>query len=464
MRVIIRGIKNAFRNTIRTVSVTLILALSIGLALVMLLSYQTVQSKITAVTDSVGNTITVNPAGSQGFQGGGEPLTDADATAIKGLAHVVTTTETLGDRLTPSTDTNLVSAIDAGTLGARAGRQDERRFSGGEFAGGTSSADGAPVTTQTFTIPIMVTGVSDPSTAITGTTKLTSGALFAVNSTDNVAILGSTLATKNNLTVGSTFTAYSGTTIKVVGIFDAGNEFANSGLYMPLKKVQTLSAQVGQSTEITVIADNINNVDSVVSAIQDKLGSSTVDVTSTKDQADSAVAPLENIKSISLYSLIGALVAGAVITLLIMMMIVRERRREIGVLKAIGSSNVGIVTQFISESLVLTLMGSVVGMILGVVLSNPVLNVLVNNSNSDATATSTVSAFGGRTGGAVRIAQFGTQFGSNVRGALTNLHATVGFSVILYGFLAAILIAIIGSAIPALLIAKVKPAEVMRAD
>ena len=36
-------------------------------------------------------------------------------------------------------------------------------------------------------------------------------------------------------------------------------------------------------------------------------------------------------------------VAGAIIIFLTMMMIVRERRREIGVLKAIGASNVNVV-------------------------------------------------------------------------------------------------------------------------
>ena len=436
MGVLLRGAKNAFRNTIRTVSVTLILALTIGLALIMLLSYQTVQAKITNVKQSVGTTVTVNPAGAQGFQGGGEPLTEDELTTIKGVANVGSASAVLEDRLTAGTDNNLVSAIDAGTLG--------RRFNGG--GGGQGG------TTRTFTPPIMVTGVSDTSTL-----KLTSGALFAADSGDNVAVLGTTLASKNNLSVGSTFTAYA-QTFKVVGIYDAGNEFANAGLYMPIKTVQTLSGQAGQISSITVEASSIDTVDSVVASIKSRVGTDKVDVTSNKDQADSAIAPLENIRSISLYSLIGSLVAGAIITLLIMMMIVRERRREIGVLKAIGSSNVGIVAQFVSESLVLTLMGSVIGMVLGVLLSNPVLKVLVSNNSSDSAAPTTI----GR--GGSRFVQFGSQLGGGVRNAITNLHATVGIDIIFYGFLAAIVIAIIGSAIPAWLIAKIKPAEVMRAE
>ena len=61
----------------------------------------------------------------------------------------------------------------------------------------------------------------------------------------NVALIGNSLATKNNLSVGSTFTAYNSTTIKVVGIFDAGNTFGNNQVIMPLATVQTLSGQAG---------------------------------------------------------------------------------------------------------------------------------------------------------------------------------------------------------------------------
>ncbi|HUD20957.1 MAG TPA: FtsX-like permease family protein [Candidatus Saccharimonadales bacterium] len=449
MGTIIRGIKNAFRNSLRTLSVVLILALSIGLALIMLLSYQTVKGKIASVQGSIGNTITVTPAGAQGFQGGGEPLTTDQVTTVSQIANVTKVTSTLQDRLTAGTDTNLVSAIDAGTLG--------NRFRDNSGTGSTTPpSNGSSNSTRTFTPPITVSATTDPNSLVSGSTTLTSGALFDAASTDNVAIVGSALATKNNLTVGSTFTAYS-KTVTVVGIFDAGNEFANAGMYMPMSTLQTLSNQAGQVSEAVVTVNTIGNVDSTVAAIKDKLGTTVADVTSDQSAAQSAIAPLENIKSISLYSLTGSLLAGAVITLLIMMMIVRERKREIGVLKAIGSSNVSVVMQFVYESLVLTIIGAAVGVILGVLLSNPVLKVLVNNSTSTAT-----TATGGR--GFARIAQVGGQFGGNLRGAVSNLHATVGTSIILYGLLAAVVIAIVGSAIPAFLIAKVRPAEAMRAE
>ncbi len=131
-----RGVKNAFRNTIRSISITAILALTIALALVMLLSLKAVDARIDDVKSSVGNTLTVSPAGARGFQGGGEPLTAAEITKIQNTAHVKSVASTLQDRWTTegqtaptrpdgSTDssgsTSLQSAIDPGTLGNRFG-------------------------------------------------------------------------------------------------------------------------------------------------------------------------------------------------------------------------------------------------------------------------------------------------------------------------------------------------------
>ncbi|MCX6811723.1 MAG: FtsX-like permease family protein, partial [Candidatus Berkelbacteria bacterium] len=220
------------------------------------------------------------------------------------------------------------------------------------------------------------------------------------------------------------------------------------------KTLQSISDQAGKINSITVEADSIDNVASLTSEIKSKLGD-IVDVTSQQDSSQSAIKPLENIKTISFYSLIGSLLAGTVIIFLTMVMIVRERRREIGVLKAIGASNIIVVTQFTVESLVLTLLSSVVGIILGLVLSNPVLKVLVNNSSSTSQA-------GGPAGGGARGMMM--QFGMSAQGALRDLHAIVGWEIIIYGLLAAVIIAFLGSAIPSFVIAKVRPAEVLRSE
>jgi putative ABC transport system permease protein len=455
MSTVVRGARNAFRNTIRTGGVTVILALSVGLALVMFLSLKAVNSRIQSVKSSIGNTVTISPAGARGFEGGGEPLTQGQIDSVKSLAHVTKVTSSLDDRLQPTTDTNLASAIDPGTLGNRF------RNRGGNFGGqsGQTGQNGnsAP---QTFTIPITVNGVGEVTAAAVNASslKFTSGSAIDATSTANVADIGTGLATKNSLRVGSTFT-YGGATVTVSGIFDAGNTFANAGIIMPIAAVQALSGQAGQISMATATVDDISNVSAITTAIKNKLGD-TADVVSQQDQATSVIAPLQNIQSLALYSLIGALVAGSVITFLTMLMTVRERRREIGVLKAIGASNIKIVGQFVSESLTLTGMGAVLGVLGGLLLANPILKLLVTNAVTTA-GLGGGGAFGGGGRGFARV--IGGSIGGG-RAALQTLQATIGLDVLLYGLLAAVLIAVLGSAIPSWLIAKVRPAEVMRGE
>ncbi len=437
MSFIARGAKNAFRNPVRTGSIVIILGLSVGLAITMLLSRQAVDNRINSVKSSIGNTINVSPAGAQGFEGGGEPLTSAQVTKITQTAHVTSVVSQLQARLA-TTDTSLVSSIDAGTLG--------RRNRGGDGTGPGGN----------FTPPVTATGTTDATSSQGTVIKLTSGSTIDAASNDNVALIGAALATKNNLTVGSTFTAY-GTPVTVKGIYDTGTRFGGNTVLFPLATLQRLSGQPSDVTSATVKVDSITNVAATTAAIKTSLGDA-ADVTSAQDTSQQALQPLENIRGITLFSLIGALAAGGVITFLTMIMIVRERRREIGVLKAIGASNYKIVTQFVSEALVLTLLGSVVGVAVGALISNSVVNVLVSAN----TATASSGGFGGgmRGGGG----GFGRALLGGGQNIINNIHTAIGYDILVYGLLGAVIIAVLGSAIPAFLIAKVRPAEVMRGE
>jgi putative ABC transport system permease protein len=455
-----RGIKNAYRNTIRTVSIVLILSISFGLALVMLLSVQAVNKRTASVSQSVGTTITVTPAGSQGFNGGGNPLTTADVNKIAATANVTSVVTSVSDRLSNSSSTSnspfggstsggttsLKSSISPGSLGRR-------------FGGGTSSSGGA---VANFSLPVTVTGSTQPlSATVLGASSvtLTSGTAISGTSSADVADVGTSLAKKNDLKVGSTFTAYK-KTFTVEGIYTTNSEFTDGGFVVPLKTLQTLSGISG----VTTATANVNTIDHLSTAatkIQSVLGTSVATVTTGQTDDATIISSLDSIKTIAVYSLIGALVAGAIILFLSMLMIVRERRREIGILKAFGSSNGGVVRLFTTEALTLTAMGALGGIILGVLLSNPVLQVLVNNTSSTSSTNPTrgVGFGGGRPGGVGTASPIG--FGHST---LTDLHAAVGFNILIFGVLAAIVIAVVGSAIPSYIIAKVRPAEVLRGE
>jgi len=465
MNVFSRGIRNAFRNGIRTFAIVGMLGLIIGLALAMLLAHQAVGQKIASVQKSIGNTITVTPAGIQGFEGGGNPLTTSQIAKITSVAHVTSVTSSLEDRLN-SSDTNLVSAITAGSFGQR-----QARIGAGFSANGTSgstatSGGGQTPSFANFTPPVTVVGTTTPLTGVTdnsgGNVTLKSGKSFDGTKDAEVALVGATLATKNNLKVGSTFTAYS-TTFTVVGIFDAGNTFSNNQVIMPLPTVQRLSDQTGDITSATVYIDNATNLNSATSAISKDLGSAAT-VTNTADETKSTLSSLQNIQNVSLFTLIGAASVAAAVILLTMIMIVRERRREIGVLKAIGGSNIRVMLQFTVESITLTVLAALIGVIIGSIAATPVTKLLANNSTSSTTTTTSVAGPGGGGGfgggGGIRA-----RFDNNsVTEGVKNLKANVNGSIVLDGLGSAILIAMIGSTAAAGLIAKVRPAEVMRVE
>lgn len=459
MNIISRGIRNAFRNTVRSGSIIIILALSIGLVIAMLAARQAVQDKIASVKANTGNTITVSPAGVRGFDGGGNPLTSDQLAKVAKISHVRKVVETLNDRLT-SSNTSLKSGIDPGSLGNR------NANNSGVGAGPTmvfhsADEDSTSGGTTTFTMPVTITGTNDESAIKTeGSTSLTwkSGKMFDTSKEANVAVVGTQIADKNSLSVGSTFTAYS-TTFTVVGIYDAGNIFNNDGVYIPLSTLQKLSSQSGDITSATVTVDSSDNLTSVTNTIKSQLGSA-ADVTNSADIATATTKPLESVASIALFSLIGAVIAGAIIILLTMIMVVRERRREIGVMKAIGASNIVIMWQFVVEAITLTAIALVVGTGIGVAAATPLTNALVSN---DSTSTSS-GASDTQMGGGRRVMSFGGpgQFGQASRKAIENIQASVGGATLAEGAALALVIAVLGSAAPSLMISKIKPADAMR--
>lgn len=454
MNVITRGAKNALRSPLRTGAIVLMLAVSIGLILAMLVARSSVDSKIAEVKASTASDVIVNPAGVQGGLGGGDALTADMVTTMSKTAHVTGVTSTLRDQL-GSSDTNLTPSLELGNLGKRF-----QRFE--SSGGGTSSGPvmiqgdgGGRAAPQPRT---SVTGTTDPNSVSNsgGTLKLTSGTMIDGKSSDLVALIGTKLAAKNNLAAGGTFTAY-GQTITVKGIYDTGNEFEDSGIIMPLATVQNLTSQAGAVSNATIHVDSSENVQGVVSALTSSL-SGKADVTSEADRVANSLEPLQGISSLALGGVIAATIAGAAIILLAMVMIVRERRREIGVIKAIGGTNFKVIVQFMTEAMTLTIIGAIVGLAIGVAASGPITQSLVSNQSNSPGRPALSQSNGGTRSASPRM--FFQGAGNSVR----QVTSTLTPQIFMLSIGITLLIAIFGSAVPAWLIARVRPAEVLRTE
>jgi putative ABC transport system permease protein len=287
-------------------------------------------------------------------------------------------------------------------------------------------------------------GTTQPLGVITdlnANVTLTKGKSVDGTKANNQALISKTMAKKNHLDIGDTFTAY-GQTLTVAGIFTSNTEAGNNMVIVSLATLQQLSGNAHAVTEAVATVDSISNITSVTANVKKRLGTS-ADVTNSKQTVQNAIAPLQSIASISTYSLIGAVAAGSIIVLLTMVMIVRERRREIGIMKAIGFSNLRIMGQFAAEALTFTAMGSVVGFGLGVLGGSPVTHTLVNKSGNS-----------GASGGHMLI--------NNTIQGVTNVQAQIGVAIMAEGIGAVLIIALVGSAVASFFSSHIKPAEVLR--
>jgi len=102
MSTVSRGIRNAFRNRTRSVSIVLILGLVSGLAFVMLIAHRSVNAKAATALSSVGNTVTIGPPGYSAGGQLGDFLSSAELAPISRLQGVAGVNELLNGTLTAS--------------------------------------------------------------------------------------------------------------------------------------------------------------------------------------------------------------------------------------------------------------------------------------------------------------------------------------------------------------------------
>jgi putative ABC transport system permease protein len=416
-----RGIRNAFRNAVRTVSVVVILGLAIGLSFVMLIANHSVTGKVATTLSSIGNTVAIGPPP---FSAGGQPgknLTTAELAPIAHLHGVTNVDEKLAGAATPRGRTQ-----NAPSASARTSLRPVNASPAVFFSGSTQPANPVNIGASTF--------------------KISSGHAIWGSSPADVSMVSTSMARENGLKVGSAFTAY-GKTLTVAAIFDSDNQSGNDTVITSLPVLERLTGDTGQVSSAVVTVASLAGLAATTTAIERALGP-LASVTSNLADASQAIGDLDSVKGIALYSLAGATGAAAVILFLVMVMIVRERKREIGILKAIGASNGRILAQFTTEAATFTLLGLAVALVAGTVAGSAVTSALVSHSGAS-------SATGGAGLG-------GTP--SPFLSHLTDINAQAGWAVILEVLAAAVVVAVLASAATTWMIGKIQPAEALRTE
>jgi len=147
-----------------------------------------------------------------------------------------------------------------------------------------------------------------------------------------------------------------GTVFEIVGIYSTANDFGDNHVFVPIEAFRAAYKPGNKLSKIFITVDAVANVDRVVADLKTLREA---DVVNTPEAVSTARTSLGSLAAASVYSIALLFAIGVVLVVFVMVLSVRERVREIGMLKAIGASNRELVGQFLSEAVTVCILGSV---------------------------------------------------------------------------------------------------------
>ncbi|EAD0070450.1 ABC transporter permease [Listeria monocytogenes] len=275
---------------------------------------------------------------------------------------------------------------------------------------GPGGGQGGP---QMVDADLSISGLLDSATSTdfeAGTSELTSGvAITSADKDKNVAMVEENLAKENDWKVGDSFTVTSSdgntkVTLKIVGIYkttDSGSDMVQNFSFLnPYNKVY-----VPYTVANTIKgSDYKNTVDSAVYTMDDAANISAFEKEAKKvDSIDwdtfkldandtlyqQMIGPINSVASFSKNVVYIVSIAGALILGLLVMMQVRDRKYEMGVLLAIGEKRGKLIAQFFVEILIVALVSFGLAAASSHYVAQLAGNQLLAQQNSSTTETTT---------------------------------------------------------------------------
>ncbi|MGP8072681.1 MAG: ABC transporter permease [Thermoplasmata archaeon] len=361
--------RNLFRRPLWTLGVALIVGLSIGGFLIF--------SQITSAIDANVNTL---------------------QSQVKDLISVESTTSVYHEPVNaPMTDSSIEGKIDQLTGIVAVQRVFYENFNGGAIVlGGSPPVEGIDVTTGGSLLNIIGSG-----TAAGSPYTMTDGRNLQPSDQGSlVAVIPAGYASSNNIPLGGSVSA-NGTSFTVVGFYTTGSSYANAAgsIIVPYSPAAS-DLQVPGPNVLYVTVDTSSSVFSVVNAIQTTLGSGyQVQPLSNLGSAGNTLTSIANSNELEEYL---SLVVGVGVIGLVTFLITSQRKREIGLLKAIGFKDGTVASQLTLESVLWSTIGLPLAFAVTLLLGPFVLQSVIQSANaggtqvinghSVSTASSTLSA------------------------------------------------------------------------
>lgn len=199
--------------------------------------------------------------------------------------------------------------------------------------------------------------VKIPEFVIQGEPHLTSEEIMI--GTDLAKNLGVAIGDKLNITGASKVMR----ALTISAIFDLGNRGANEqATFVALRTAQTLSNLPGGVTTIDVNVSDVNAAETIAQSIEASSGKKADSWITTNAQFFTAIRS-QNISFGIIEGFVALSVAFGIASVLVVS--VTQRSKDIGILRAMGTSQPQILRVFLLQGAVLGFLGSIVGSILG---------------------------------------------------------------------------------------------------
>lgn len=226
---------------------------------------------------------------------------------------------------------------------------------------------------ESFAIQTMTVGLTPGKEQVFLENTTVNGTGSLVGQSDNAVILGSETAKKYNVTVGSTFKVEDNE-YKVVGVINrVGTGWPltiDNSIIMPLSRAQDISDRPDLISTVIIKPSAQYSMDSAEKSLQDAYPKYSIysekDTQKTLDTNLSQIRIFFNMISVFIF------VVSMILIMNVMMMSVKEKTKDIGTMRAIGTRRRSIIALIIYESLII----SVIGGIIGIILMSPLYGIL----------------------------------------------------------------------------------------
>ncbi|MGL5354203.1 MAG: ABC transporter permease [Clostridium sp.] len=342
----------------------------------------------------------------------------------------------------------------------------------GQTASVIMGANGEPVRVPQPKIKVLGTSTLESLEEFnTGKRKIIDGEIYKEK---DECVVSKEFAELNNLKVGDFIEVNLNSDedgepykLKVSGIyFDATEEYGAApfkATYMNkrneiLTSLETANAIPG-SEELTIQAKYYLKNPDMLKDFEKELRAKGLpevyNVSTDEASYNKIVGPVEGLGSITLMFVFVVLGLGSVILILLNTLSIKERKYEIGVLRAIGMKKGKVATGLISESLIITIICLVIGIGAGSALSQPVSNSLLQKQIEAQKSAKDTNMQGG-----MMVSNVG-QMGSSSEDTISEIDVTLNGKAILEVTGVALLIVLVSSVVGVSYITKYEPRKIL---